>query len=113
MERLRTCEVPRLARPFSSIVTALLMASRSTRIVSFTNIIAAGLLRSAGLGFGNRSNVCSIRDRKFNRPPLVRRVYNDMDTLSGYAHHPLQFVLRYLRQRPASHIIILSSVVLA
>jgi len=36
-----------------------------------------------------------------------------MDTLSGYAHHPLQFVLRYLRQRPASHIIILSSVVLA
>jgi ATP-binding cassette subfamily B protein len=36
-----------------------------------------------------------------------------MDTLSGYAHHPLQFVLRYLRQRPASHIIILTSVVLA
>src|SRR4051794_9668696 len=36
-----------------------------------------------------------------------------MDTLSGYAHHPLQFVLRYLRQRPASHIIILTPVVLA
>src|SRR3954449_10287726 len=36
-----------------------------------------------------------------------------MDNLSGYAHRPLSFVLRYLRQRRASHVIIISSVVLA
>src|SRR3954466_860222 len=36
-----------------------------------------------------------------------------MDILSGYAHRPLSFVLRYLRQRPASHVIIITSVVLA
>src|SRR3954471_14614625 len=36
-----------------------------------------------------------------------------MDNLSGYAHRPLSFVLRYLRQRPASHLVIISSVVLA
>src|SRR2546421_7809217 len=36
-----------------------------------------------------------------------------MDNLSGYAHRPLSFVLRYLRQRRASHVIIISSVLLA
>jgi ATP-binding cassette subfamily B protein len=36
-----------------------------------------------------------------------------MDSLSGYAHRPLPFVLRYLRQRPASHVIILTAVVAA
>jgi ATP-binding cassette subfamily B protein len=36
-----------------------------------------------------------------------------MDTLSGYAHRPFPFVLRYLRQRLASHIVILSAVVAA
>lgn len=36
-----------------------------------------------------------------------------MDTLSGYAHRPLPFVLRYLRQRLAAHVVILSAVVAA
>jgi ATP-binding cassette subfamily B protein len=36
-----------------------------------------------------------------------------MDNLSGYANHPFAFVLRYIRQRPASHFVILSSVVAA
>jgi ATP-binding cassette subfamily B protein len=36
-----------------------------------------------------------------------------MDNLSGYAHRPFPFVLRYLRQRLASHVIILSAVVAA
>src|SRR6201995_2918428 len=36
-----------------------------------------------------------------------------MDQLSGYAHQPFRFVMRYLRQRPASHLIILMSVVAA
>jgi ATP-binding cassette subfamily B protein len=36
-----------------------------------------------------------------------------MDQLSGYAHRPLQFVLRYLRHRPVSHLVILIAVVSA
>jgi ATP-binding cassette, subfamily B, bacterial len=36
-----------------------------------------------------------------------------MDSLSGYAHRPLSFVLRYLRRRPVSHIVIFGSVVMA
>lgn len=33
-----------------------------------------------------------------------------MDHLSGYAHRPFSFVLRYLRQRPGTHAIILTAV---
>ena len=36
-----------------------------------------------------------------------------MDQLSGYAHRPFPFVLRYLRQRPVSHLIILGCVLAA
>jgi ATP-binding cassette, subfamily B, bacterial len=36
-----------------------------------------------------------------------------MDNLSGYANRPLPFVLRYLRRRLASHVVIFSSVVAA
>lgn len=36
-----------------------------------------------------------------------------MDNLSGYAHRPLAFVLRYLHKRLASHLVILMSVVAA
>jgi ATP-binding cassette subfamily B protein len=36
-----------------------------------------------------------------------------MDNLSGYAHRPFPFVLRYLRQRLAAHVVILSAVVTA
>jgi len=36
-----------------------------------------------------------------------------MDSLSGYANRPLAFVLRYLRQRLASHVVILAAVVAA
>src|SRR5579859_2881972 len=36
-----------------------------------------------------------------------------MDNLSGYANHPFAFVLRYIRRRLASHVIILTSVVAA
>jgi ATP-binding cassette subfamily B protein len=36
-----------------------------------------------------------------------------MDNLSGYARRPFAFVLRYLRQRIASHVVILTSVVAA
>src|ERR1700761_145629 len=33
-----------------------------------------------------------------------------MDQLSGYAHRPFPFVLRYLRQRPVAHLVILGCV---
>jgi ATP-binding cassette subfamily B protein len=36
-----------------------------------------------------------------------------MDSLSGYSHRPFAFMLRYLKQRPASHLIILLSVTAA
>ena len=36
-----------------------------------------------------------------------------MDQLSGYAHRPFPFVMRYLRQRLASHMVILTAVVAA
>jgi ATP-binding cassette subfamily B protein len=36
-----------------------------------------------------------------------------MDNLSGYAHRPLPFVLRYLRQRLAPHVVILVAVIAA
>src|SRR5258708_2778247 len=36
-----------------------------------------------------------------------------MDVLSGYANRPLPFVLRYLRRRFVSHVVILSAVVAA
>jgi ATP-binding cassette subfamily B protein len=36
-----------------------------------------------------------------------------MDVLSGYANRPLRFVLRYLRQRLASHVVIVTTVVAA
>ena len=43
----------------------------------------------------------------------LQQVSSAMDQLSGYAHHPFRFVLRYLRQRPASHLVILTCVVAA
>jgi ATP-binding cassette subfamily B protein len=36
-----------------------------------------------------------------------------MDVLSGYAHRPFPFVLRYLRRRLAAHVVILTAVVAA
>ncbi len=47
------------------------------------------------------------------RNPFLERVSCHMDNLSGYANRPLSFVLRYLRQRLAAHIVILSAVVAA
>jgi ATP-binding cassette subfamily B protein len=44
---------------------------------------------------------------------LSQQVWNPMDQLSGYAHRPFPFVLRYLRQRPVSHLVILSCVLAA
>src|SRR4030081_1819562 len=44
-------------------------------------------------------------------PPTSLQGY--MDNLSGYAHRPFAFVLRYLRLRLASHVVVLTAVVAA
>jgi ATP-binding cassette subfamily B protein len=44
---------------------------------------------------------------------IRKKVLQHMDNLSGYANHPFAFVLRYIKQRPVSHLVILSSVVAA
>src|SRR5690349_24705391 len=47
-------------------------------------------------------------------PALPRqKVCMPMDQLSGYTHHPFRFVVRYLRQRQTSHLVILLCVVAA
>jgi ATP-binding cassette subfamily B protein len=43
----------------------------------------------------------------------LQQVCSHMDSLSGYAHRPFPFVLRYLRQRLASHVVIVTAVVAA
>jgi ATP-binding cassette subfamily B protein len=41
------------------------------------------------------------------------RFADPMDSLSGYSHRPFAFVMRYLRQRPAAHIVIVVTVAAA
>src|SRR6516162_3927625 len=47
------------------------------------------------------------------RQQTLQQVSTQMDQLSGYAHRPFSFVLRYLRRRPGSHLVILLCVVAA
>src|ERR1022692_5081664 len=53
--------------------------------------------------------MCPGEGYRFPRTSFAGR----MDNLSGYANRPFAFVLRYLRQRLASHVVILTSVVAA
>ncbi len=46
-------------------------------------------------------------------PFITNGFCSHMDNLSGYAHRPFPFVLRYLRQRLASHVVILTAVIAA
>jgi ATP-binding cassette, subfamily B, bacterial len=46
-------------------------------------------------------------------PFISNRFSRHMDNLSGYANRPFPFVMRYLRQRRASHLVILVAVVAA
>src|SRR5207244_8860254 len=45
--------------------------------------------------------------------PPSQRILQPMDQLSRYAHRPFPFVLRYLRRRLASHLVILTCVLAA
>src|SRR5664279_405532 len=53
--------------------------------------------------------MCPGEGYRFPRTGFAGR----MDNLSGYANRPFAFVLRYLRQRLASHVVILTAVVAA
>jgi ATP-binding cassette subfamily B protein len=78
-------------------------------------VIAAQLLRGDGSATGT--------EKAFPAVDYTERIWLDfrslptgsqlMDTLSGYAHRPLPFVLRYLRKRLASHVVILGAVIAA
>ena len=46
-------------------------------------------------------------------PFITNGFCSHMDNLSGYARRPFPFVLRYLRQRLASHVVILTAVIAA
>jgi ATP-binding cassette subfamily B protein len=74
------------------------------------------MLRSDGRALRNQLAPAS-RDRARNIsvefPFTLNRFADVMDNLSGYAHRPFPFVLRYLRQRLAAHVAILSAVVAA
>lgn len=71
-----------------------------------------GILHS--LSERNYEAVCGIQ-LKQSGPEIgpYKKVLRHMDNLSGYANRPFAFVLRYVRQKPASHLVILSCVVAA
>src|SRR5690242_16104284 len=52
-------------------------------------------------------------DERHLQPRFPSNLASHMDHLSGYAHRPFPFVLRYLRQRLWAHLIILTAVVAA
>src|SRR6476659_3968520 len=52
-------------------------------------------------------------NRLIEKSKSIRRGRSHMDHLSGYARRPFAFVLRYLRQRRGSHVLILSAVICA
>src|SRR5713226_9010945 len=104
----------------SSQLRALLphrgLAHAITPDQTFVTINAAQLLHGDGSGTGTeRAPSASDRTERVRLGFffLLQRVCSHMDNLSGYAHRPLRFVLRYLRRRLAAHLVILTTVVAA
>ena len=82
----------------------------------FAAVTAAELLRGDGVTAGTWEEF--RRDRSDETSPVGFPFFSNgfcshMDNLSGYAHRPFPFVLRYLRQRLASHVVILAAVIAA
>jgi len=71
------------------------------------------LLRSDGIAANGAGN--SIARNVFGQELsfFFNGFVGHMDSLSGYARRPFSFVLRYLRQRLAAHVLILTAVVAA
>src|SRR5258708_9562880 len=104
----------------SSHMRALLpqrgLAHAITSDQTFVVVIAAQLLRGDGSTTGTETAFSAFH--RLGRVWLGFSFSSNgfckyMDNLSGYAHRPLAFVLRYLRRRLASHVVILSAVVAA
>src|SRR5262245_17934868 len=83
----------------------------------FADAGGAKLLRSGGHTKKTTSRSSRHRARETelekSRSPPTAFAGTFMDHLSGYAHRPFPFVLRYLRRRLPSHVVILSAVVAA
>src|SRR5947209_13253267 len=74
------------------------------------------LRRDVGLASRTRFATASrhpARNSQIEFPFTLNRFAGLMDNLSGYAHCPFRFVLRYLRRRLAAHAVILSTVIAA
>jgi ATP-binding cassette subfamily B protein len=82
----------------------------------FTTVITAELLRGDGVAMespGSFPAVLPTKCLQVEFPFITNGFSSHMDNLSGYAHRPFPFVLRYLRQRLASHVVILTAVIAA
>ena len=111
-ERFRICEVPKGCALLPQDGLGDAITPDHVSVV----VNAATLSRNDGRAVGTLG-----RRQSFNQvertgagsscPPTG--ICNQMDSLSGYANRPFPFVLRYLRQRLASHVVILSCVVAA
>src|SRR5882672_4147974 len=83
--------------------------------ISFT-VDAGQMLRSNGVAKAIAKQAPSsdrMNRARFEFSFSYQGVCSYMDVLSGYANRPLPFVLRYLRQRLASHVVIVTAVVAA
>jgi ATP-binding cassette subfamily B protein len=99
----------------SSLPSQCGLADAIGRQQIFADVDAAKLLRSDGWTRAVEFAVVHVIVRGkllsgISRSPPTN-MQDVMDNLSGYAHHPLPFVLRYLRQRLGSHVLILSAVI--
>src|SRR6201992_3917531 len=111
-ERSRICEVPsgNVLLPHRGLGDAI-----SSNQVSL-DAVAVELLRGYGRHKGTAAASPAFDHVAPTRPefrPRQQRPAPVMDSLSGYAHRPFSFVLRYLRQRQTSHMVILVAVVAA
>jgi ATP-binding cassette subfamily B protein len=80
---------------------------------SFNDANAAKLLRSDGIAANGAGNSIALNLSGQGLSFFFNRFVGHMDSLSGYARRPFSFVLRYLRQRLAAHVLILTAVVAA
>ena len=111
-ERFRICEVPqgRALLPHHGLADAI----TSDQTFTARTVAVANAARNVAQYWQDRWEHSIERQASPDRIfLLLQRVCSHMDNLSGYAHRPLPFVLRYLRQRLASHVVILTAVVAA
>src|SRR5271157_1143782 len=102
-ERSRICEVPSSkGYIFDTRPAGHADAITSKQIVGVADVtglcVVIAIQREPG-----RSARRSNGTRSAEIFPLSQRILQPMDQLSGYAHRPFPFVLRYLRKRLASH----------